>query len=205
MPDTTGYEVPLGPANELKIIGGTALTNTMNVGTLNAAIADYVDNLYEQGDGVFHRTVLEVTDLPVTVANTTGASFGGVALYTLPSKPTVFRHSSAYFTEIDWAGTDIATGGSGDYSLGTTVAGTASLASTNGNVLASAAMLDPFVSGVGRSDNVSVLATAAAPAASGAPFTVFLNVIIDDADVSDAASDVVLFTGRIVIEWIQSA
>jgi hypothetical protein len=60
-------------------------------------------------------------------------------------------------------------------------------------------MLDPFVSGVGTGSGVF-----AAPAAHDGTSTAkdaYLNIIIDDADVADAASDTVLVTGTVQIVW----
>ena len=52
---------------------------------------------------------------------------------------------------------------------------------------------DPFVGGIGTGSGV--FASPAAYDGTSAAITIYLNAIIDDVDVADAASDVVLFTG----------
>lgn len=156
----------------------------------------------ENGDSLVHQTVLTLAATPVTVANTTGASFGSQKLYDFPEGRILVLGTTAYFSEISWAGQDIGTGGSGDYSLGTTATSDATLDSTDVDLLPSSAMLDPFVAGVGRSNAGTALAAAAQFDGTATPKDAYLNVIIDDADVADAASDTVLFTGTVKITWI---
>jgi hypothetical protein len=71
------------------------------------------------------------------------------------------------------------------------------------DLLPSTAMLDPFVAGVGSSNVGSALATAVAFDGTSAAKSLYLNAIIDDADVADAAaSDNVYFTGFARITWM---
>ena len=175
-------------------------TTLNDVGTVNTAVAGITAR--ECGLGIFRQTVLDLVDVPVTVGNTSGASFGSLLLYTLPKGVITFDASTVYFNEIDWAGQDIAVGGSGDFALGTTATADATLSGTDVDVCPSTAMLDPFVAGIGRSNAGGFLAARARFDGSSTAKAVYLNVIVDDADVSDGASDVVLFTGRVVIDWI---
>jgi hypothetical protein len=63
-------------------------------------------------------------------------------------------------------------------------------------------MLDPFVAGMGRSNVGSALAAAAAFDGTSTALSLYLNAIIDDADVSDGASgDNVYFTGWARVTW----
>lgn len=156
----------------------------------------------ESGDSTVHQTTLTLVNTPVTVANTTGASFGSQKLYDFPEGRLLILGVTAYFSTIDWSGQDIGATGSGDYSLGTTATADATLATTDVDLLPSSAMLDPFVAGVGSSNAGTALAASAQFDGTATPKDCYLNVIIDDADVADAASDIVLFTGTIKITWI---
>lgn len=145
--------------------------------------------------GNFFTTTLKFNAVPVTVANTTGASFGSVKIADFIAGKVHIFGGKANFTRIDWSGTDIAATGSGDFSIGTTATADASLATTEVNILASTAMLDPFVAGIGNGSGS--FAAGATYDGTGTAIDLYLNVIIDDADVADAASDVVLFTGTV--------
>lgn len=149
--------------------------------------------------GAIQRTELKFVNFPVVVGNTTGASFGNGKIYTFPQGQIQIIGGRANFG-FNWAGQSIVATGSGDFSIGTTATADATLGGTDVNILASTAMLDPFVAGVGNGKgnlvtNTSFDGTAAAIAA-------FLNIIIDDADVADASTATVLVNGTIVISWI---
>lgn len=182
----------------------TPLTDN-NVGVVASAIAA---NLFvtEMGDGIHHRTQLQFQNLPVTVANTTGASFGSALLYTFPQglifvKAFMAKFSSIAFNTTIGGGSAIGTGGSGDYSVGTTATADATLSSTDVNLLPSTAMLDPFVGGLGSSNVGSYLAAGALFDGTATAIPAYLNVIIDDADVADASTSTVYFTGSAQITW----
>lgn len=153
----------------------------------------------EQGDGVVHKTILTLASTPVTVANTTGSSFGGVKLYDLPEGRIAVLGATANLT-MTWTGEDIAADGSGDFSLGTTITADATLDGTDVNLLPSTGMLDPFVLGVGTA--TGALAASAQFDGTTTPVDANLNIIIDDVDVADGASDVVLVSGTVTITWI---
>ncbi|TXH45714.1 MAG: hypothetical protein E6Q97_30975 [Desulfurellales bacterium] len=144
--------------------------------------------------GNFFTTTLIFNAVPVTVANTTGASFGSLKVFDFITTKFYLFGGSSKFTRIVWTGEDIAATGSGDYSIGTTATADATLSSTDANIQASTAMLDPFVAGVGTGSGF--FAAGAAYDGSSSAIDLYLNVIIDDADVSDGASDTVLFTGK---------
>lgn len=172
-----------------------------SLGAPNASVTGHISATYE-GDGPWIKTTLTLKDVVVTTGNTTGASFGSTKLYDFPEGRIAILSNIAYFTEIDWAGSDIAVGGSGDYSLGSTATADATLSSTDVDMLPSTAMLDPFVAGVGRSNAGSALAALAQFDGTTTAVDMNLNAIIDDADVSDgAASDDVRFTGTIEFVW----
>lgn len=157
-------------------------------------------NIYamEYGNSAVHRTVLALTNRAVTVANTTGSSFGSSKLYDFPVGRILILGGRVNLT-ITWTGEDIAAGGSGDASLGTTATADATLDSTDADIMASTAMLDPFVSGVGTLTGNLVVPTAFDGTSTAKDL--YFNAIIDDADVSDGASDTILLRGEISIVW----
>lgn len=169
------------------------------VGTVPSTAAKVT--VEEFGYGPYRKTVFTFTAQPVTVANTTGASFGSLKICDLPEGVIHFHGMAGKFTEISWVGTGIGTGGSGDYSFGTTATADATLSTTDVNLLPSTAMLDPFVAGVGSSNVGSYLLAAAKIDGSSTAVDVYLNVIIDDADVADADSSIALFTGTFTLNW----
>jgi hypothetical protein len=153
------------------------------------------------------QTWLLFTSLPVVTGNTTGASFGSVQVFTFPQARVRIDNVNAYFKTITFntaAGVtgDISGTGSGDFSMGSTATADATLATTDVDLLPSTAMLDPFVAGVGRSNAWGTLAAAATFSGITTALSLYLNVIIDDAAVSDAAAnDSVYFTGYAKITW----
>lgn len=149
--------------------------------------------------GPLRRVTLTFTDVEVTVANTTGASFGSLKIYDCPEGNIRMMGGYSSFT-FDWSGEDIAATGSGDYSLGTTATADATLATTDVDVQASTAMLDPFVAGVGTGSGL--LAAPANHDGSSTAKDIYINIIIDDADVDDAASDVVTINGTVVFTYL---
>lgn len=168
------------------------LINSVNIGNgANGVFAEHIPA------GNFFTTRLKFNNVPVTVANVTGASFGSVKIFDFVQGRVQIFGGSTRFTRISWAGEDIAATGSGDFSLGTTATADATLSTTDANIQASTAMIDPFVGGVGSGSGV--FAAGAVYDGTATAIDIYLNVIIDDADVADAASDVVLFTGEIEI------
>lgn len=158
----------------------------------NSVMAD------ESGSGGKQFTTLRFTRIPVTVANTTGASFGSLKIYDFPQGQIRLHGGRANLT-FDWSGSAITLTGSGDFSLGTTATADAALATTEVDFLASTAMLDPFVAGIGTGKGNLVVATSFDGVTTAVDL--YLNIIIDDADVADADSSVVYVTGTIIIEW----
>lgn len=149
--------------------------------------------------GAIQKTILKFNSVAVTVGNTTGASFGSQKIYDFPLGRILILGGRADLT-FNWAGQDIAAAGSGDFSLGTTATADATLGGTDVDLMASTAMLDPFVLGVGTGvgnlvGNTNFDGTVTAK-------DMFLNLICDDADVSDGASDIITVNGTIEFSWI---
>lgn len=176
------------------LVGG-AQTTTNGVGAKNGSTVSVV----EYGNNVGHKTVITLASTPVTVGNTTGASFGGVKLYDFPEGRLLIK-GVTFSLGFVWTGEDIAATGSGDYSLGTTITADATLNGTDVDLGPSTAMVDPFVGGVGTPTS-GALAASAQFDGTGTAKDLNLNIIIDDADVSDGASDVVLASGTITVSW----
>ncbi len=152
------------------------------------------------GTDTQRQTLLLLDAVPVTVANTTGASFGSQKLYTFPLGRIAVDGCTAKFDIITF-GSTIASGGSGDYSIGSTATADATLSSTDVNILPSSPMVDPFTVRTGASAAGTALAAVTQLDGTSTAIDVYLNVIIDDADVSDGGSDTATFTGAILITW----
>lgn len=181
------------------VTAGLSINNALVSATGNGTKNGVTVTAAESGDGVLHKTVLTLASTPVTVANTTGASFGGVKLYDFPEGRLLILGCVANLG-FSWIGEDIAQDGSGDFSMGTTITADATLNGTDVDLLASSAMLDPFVGGIGT--GTGVLAASAQFDGTSTAKDLNLNIIIDDADVADGASDIVLVTGTVAIHWI---
>lgn len=181
--------------NQSGVVNSSVLLSSAGAGAVNGATVSAT----EQGDGVVHKTILTLASTPVTVANTTGASFGGLKLYDFPEGRLAIIGVTANLS-FNWAGQDIAAAGSGDFSMGSTITADATLGGTDVDLLPSSAMLDPFVSGVGTGSGALAASTQLDGTATAVDAN--LNIIIDDADVADAASDVVLVSGTITMTWI---
>jgi hypothetical protein len=180
---------------------------SVNAGAIvSAALGKAVAQEY--GNHFIHQTLIELQALPVVTGNTSGISFGSKQLYEFPEGRIHILGNAAHFSKITFntesgVSGDIAGAGSGDYSLGSTATADGVLSTTDVDLLPSSAMLDPFVAGVGQSNAGTALAAAAQFDGSATPLKMFLNTIVDDADVSDgAAADSVFFTGWIRTTWL---
>lgn len=174
------------------------VVNSGNEGAVNSATTCSVN---EFSNGPLHQTVITLASHPVTVANTTGASFGSSKLYDFPAGVIKVLGAVASLGFV-WTGEDIAATGSGDFSFGTTATSDATLSSTDVNLVPSTAMTDPFVAGVGAATG-GHLAAATILDGHTTALDAYLNLIIDDADVADGASDTVLVSGTFRITWLQ--
>jgi hypothetical protein len=181
----------------------TANVTTLNVGTSKATVGNGAKNgatvtAVEYGNNVLRQTVLTLASTPVTVGNTTGVSFGGVKLYDFPVGRIAVIGATANLS-LNWAASDIADAGSGDFALGSTITEDATLDGTDVDMLPSTAMLDPFVTGVGTAKGA--LAASAQFDGTTEAVDANLNIIVDDADVADASSNIILVSGTVTITW----
>lgn len=156
----------------------------------------------ESGFGNFRTTVLTLTDLPITVGNTTGVSFGNVKLYDFPEGRHNFLGVQLNDLTVDLTDvlnvTPIAGTHGGDVSLGTTGTSDATLNGTDVNLMPSTS-IDPISAGI--ADGALVAAATVLDGRTTA-LDLYLNMIIDDADVADGASDVLLLSGTITVTWV---
>jgi hypothetical protein len=175
-------------------------SDTDGAGTKNGATVTSVEN-----GAVVQQTTLTLASTVVTVANTSGASFGGTKLYTFPEGRILVLGVTADLS-IDWSDAldeetpIISLTGSGDLSLGSTITDDATLDGTDVDLLPSTAMTDPFVDGVGAA--AGALAASAQFDGTTTPLELNLNMIIDDADVEDGSSADVLVSGTVTFTWI---
>lgn len=177
----------------------------------------------EQVPGAVQTTILTFNRLPFLVSNTSAISFGKLKLLTMPFGRFSINGGSMVFTQIDWsannsvvqttgaAGTVIGAGGSGDFSLGTTGTADSTLSSTDVDIIASTAFIDPFVAGIGNNVatpgvvlNTPVEFAGDTTATSGTAKTINLNIIVDDADVVDTNAGLMYLTGylRLYTSWL---
>lgn len=171
------------------------LVTELKLPAVATAAASYVTAKYVPGP--IQRVILTLTALPVTVANATGASFGSKQILDFAQGRVRIEGGIANLT-FTWTGESIVATGSGDFSFGTTATADATLATTDVDLMASTAMLDPFVAGVGTGAGSFVKDTEFDGTATAKD--AYLNIIIDDADVSDGDTDTVLVSGTIILD-----
>jgi len=167
-----------------------------------AGVAEATVTAVETGNGALHKTVLTLASTPATIGNTTLISTGSALLYTFPAGviQVLGVSTSGVTPGFGDAGniTPIAAGMGGDFAFGTTgaVANDQDMTGTDVNLIASTSQ-DPIETPVGAH-------LAAVPALFDGHTTaaeVYLSFLIDDLDVGDGASDVVLFSGTLTIVW----
>lgn len=190
--DAAGVRVVDSSGQLLQTVAGVDAT----VGTAaNGATA------VESGNGAVHKTVITLSDVEVTVGNTTGVSFGGTKIYDFPQGRILVLGSVLANVTFDLtdAGnvTPIDAADGGDISVGTTVAGDGTLTNADVDLIPSTS-IDPISGGV----TGAALAAAAQFDGTTDAVDAYFNVLIDDADVADAASDVLLVSGTLTIHWV---
>ncbi len=170
---------------------------TSGVGAKNGATV----SVSETGNDVVHRTTITLTDTPVTAANTTGVSFGGVKIYDMPAGRVLVLGATVGALTFDLTDdgnvTPIDGADGGDIAFGTTVAGDGTLTGTDVDIIPSHS-IDPISGG---SAGAALGASAVFDGTSTA-VDIYLNVLIDDADVADTASDVLLVSGVLNLVWV---
>lgn len=172
-----------------------SISDTSGVGTASNGAAAAETN------GIVRKTVLSLTDVPVTVGNTTGVSFGGTKIYDFPQGRILVLGATLEGLSFDLTdegnATPIAGTHGGDIACGTTAPTDGTLAGTDVDIIPSTS-IDPISDGV---DGAALAASAQFDGTAEAK-DVFLNVLIDDADVANGASDVILVSGVLTIHWL---
>jgi len=144
--------------------------------------------------GALHKTTLTLADTPVIVDGTSGVGYGGTKIYDLPEgRIFVLGVTAENITiTVDTNALDDADGG--DVSLGTT-------APDDGTVTGTDVDLGPSTS-IDAITNVTDFALGAAAQFDGTATAkdVYLNMLIDDADISAIATNTV--DGTIVIHYL---
>lgn len=173
----------------------------LNLPAIASASTDYVTAKYVVGP--ITRVFLTLTDLPVAVANTSGASFGSKQILDF-AQGRITIDGGTFDLDIDWSdsaagdGEEIGLTGSGDLSFGTTATADATLGGTDVDIAASTAMLDPFVAGLGTCTGSFVKDTEFDGTSTAKDC--FLNMIIDDADVGDGDNAIVYVSGAAILD-----
>lgn len=149
--------------------------------------------------GVVRQTTLYLTDMEIDVANTTGVSFGGTKIFTFPEGRILVLGVTATVGSCIWIdGTlEIPQTAGGDFSIGTTKPTDGTLTGTDVDLLPSTS-IDPLSAGI----TGAALAASAQFDGTTTAVPVWANLLIDDADVGDGASDKMGITGSVVITWV---
>lgn len=191
--------VPTG--NILRVTSaGVELVSTSTPANVGTAAGAGV-SASEQGNGIVQRTVLSLVEMPVTVGNTTGVSFGGTKFYDFPAGRILILGVTVANVSFDLTdagnATPIAGTHGGDFSIGTTAPSDGTLTNADVDLLPSTS-IDPISGGVAG----AALAASAQFDGTTAAVDAYFNILIDDADVGDGASDVLLVNATITIHWI---
>jgi hypothetical protein len=204
-----------GPSKAIYRFNCTAFTSGTAVGVIKDATEELVSRgtvpvttvaVYEYGDVVARKTVLECNALSVTIADDAGvAQYGGVKVYDFPEGMLLFK--GARVSGILTAGVTgtIIDNWDGDVALGSATATTgATLTGTEADLMPSVAV------SAGASDKlgvVSAVSVATVLTESGARWMdgtatakdLYLNFVIDD-DATHTAGTAT-FTGTIEFNW----
>lgn len=168
---------------------------TVNVGTTESDV-----EAVEYGNGISQQTVLTLDAKEITVANTTGVSFGGAKIYTFPQGRIFVKGVTLKLLTVGLGNagnaTPIAGTMGGDISLGTTPPSDGTLTVADVALLPSTS-IDPISGGI----TGAALAAAAQFDGTTTPIPVYINMLIDDADVADGASDILELSATITITW----
>ena len=157
---------------------------------------------YGSDFGMRH-SVIEFTKAAHLITRVGGDSsgHGNLKLATFPKGRIWIHGAVGTLSNVDVSeSANLSDTGSGDYAFGTVATADSTLSGTNINLGPSAALIDPFVSGVGSAHASSVLAAAALFDGSATATAVFLNIRFDAGDVTtgNGAADL---TGKLIIKW----
>lgn len=165
-------------------------------------VAESAATITEYGSEYGFRTsVIEFTkdDLAITSDGSDGG-WGTLKLGTFPKGRIWVYGATGTLSNVDVSdAADIGDTGSGDYSFGTGATANTTLDGTAVDLGPSAALIDPFVAGVGSANASSVLAAAVLLDGSSSAKTINLNIKFDNGDATD--DNEIVVTGKIIIQW----
>ena len=159
----------------------------------------------ELGDGVVHKTLLRVANLPITVISvTTGAGVGGSKVYDFPEGQLNVLGTVADLALV------IAAGDQADFTDATPAGdiGVGTVAPANADALGTDATDDNFSTAVALTmaaySSSSQLVSEAALIHDGSSTAIdmLINVLIDAADIDDGTTSTVYVSGTVLIHWM---
>ena len=186
-----------GTENAVSVKNGI-VSSTAGVGAKNGSTV----SVYEEGDGIIHKTVLTCTATPISVADEAGAGqYGGTKVYDFPKGSILTLGATIDGAVTVSSGTIVATF-DGDIGLGE-AAPTDHAGGVSGTILQATATTTAVAS-VETGDAQSIasdLTESPARTLDGTSTAkdLYLNLLIDD-DASHTAA-VLTFTGTITIIW----
>ncbi len=171
-----------------------AITGTAGTSPVSTSVAT-------DAAGVVQHTILTLTDLSITVGNTTNISFGSVKVYDFPAGRILIL--GAQFDSITVGLGDVGNStpiegtDGGDIAFGTTATADSTLGGTDVDIVPSTGA-DPISGGF----TGAALAVQAQFDGTTTPIDMYLNMLIDDDDVANGASDVLLMSGVVEFFWV---
>lgn len=162
----------------------------------------------ELGDGIHHKTVLTLTNVPVPIVSvTTGNGVGGVKVYDFPEGfIKVDGCVASLSVAVDVAEQDNFTDGTpeGDIGIGTVIPANADAFGTDAtddDLGAAEEILMAAFAQAGLKCPTDAVSLAAPHDGTATAKDVNVNALIDAADIDDDASTEILVSGTITIHW----
>lgn len=174
------------------------LTNTAGAGSVPGAVSAQVAAI-EYGDGVWHQTLLTLTDLPQAIAD--ASSWQGTEIYDFPEgRVHVLGVVATLAPKTTSAiATTIKSGVGGVVGLGTTAATKIAIDTTMVDLLPSTVTVNSTVINVAAAAVGAVLAAAAAFDGTATAKKMFLNSSVAAVDIDGDAT--MTWTGTVRITW----
>lgn len=171
------------------------------VGQGNAALAPITEQV-----GVLQKTILALTNVPVSVISiTTGNGVGGTKLYTLPKGRVNFLGAHAELT------LSIASAQQADFTDGTPEGdvGIGTLAPANADALGTDGTDDDFATAAAFTMAAFAGSVDCASEPNGhkdgssTAVPIFVNMLVDAADIDDGVTTTVLVSGTVTVYWFK--
>lgn len=182
----------------LKPLSQPLLTSS-GVGSVNGATVSAV----EYGEGVVHKTVLTLASTPISVVSvTTGNGVGGTKIYDLPEGRILVLGAMADLSLAVETESDFADGTpEGDIGIGT-------VAPANADALGTDATDDDMATATAFT-MTDYAATVKCPSEASAQFDgtgtakdIYVNALVDAADIDDDTTTNLLVSGTVTVTWI---